>query len=80
MGVQFDEACRELLNSSEDVITIDLSSVTYIDSTHIGIIAATYFQGNAQKKELRLRTSPKVSAILGIAGFDGFMKVEEVEE
>ncbi len=67
-GLKFDEACRELLDSHQDLITIDLSLVAYIDSTHIGIIAATFFQACAKKKELRLPASPRVRAILRSLG------------
>ncbi len=73
----FDEACNELLESKTDSLIIDLSAVSYINSTYIGMIAATYFQAQAMKKELKVVAHPSVLNILKSAGFDGFIKLEE---
>ena len=72
----FDEACNELLESKADSLIIDLSAVSYINSTYIGMNAATYFQAQAMKKELKVDAQESVLNILKSAGFDGFIKLE----
>lgn len=76
----FDEACRRLLESSEDDLIIDLSQSTYINSTYVGIIAATFFQANARKKTLRLRATRSLTEVLRLAGFEEFIPIEEAPE
>ena len=72
----FDEACNELLESKADSLMIDLSAVSYINSTYIGMIAATYFQAQSMKKQLKVVAQASVLNILKSAGFDGFIKLE----
>jgi anti-anti-sigma factor len=74
----FDEACRQLLASQSDDLLIDLSRSTYINSTYVGIIAATFFQANALKKTLRLRGRRNLVEVLRLAGFEEFIPIEEV--
>ena len=74
----FDEACRRLLDSSATELLIDLSNSTYINSTYVGIIAATFFQASARKKKLRLRTTRTLAEVLRAAGFEEFIPIEEV--
>ena len=73
----FDEVCRELLDCDRDDLLIDLSKSTYINSTYVGIIAATFFQASARKKTLRLRTSRSLAEVLRAAGFEEFIPIEE---
>lgn len=76
----FDESCNELLASPNPSLVIDLSAVSYINSTYIGMIAATYFQAQSMKKELRVIARQSVLSILKSAGFDGFIKLELANE
>lgn len=75
--LSFDEACNELLESESKDLTINLGTVTYINSTYIGMIAATYFQAQASGKSLRVMAKGPVLAILKAAGFEGFIQLEE---
>ena len=74
----FDEACRRLLASKSDDLLIDLSEATYINSTYVGIIAATFFQANARKKRLKLRATRGLCEVLRLAGFEEFIPIEQV--
>jgi anti-anti-sigma regulatory factor len=74
----FDEACRRLLDSEADEILIDLTMSSYINSTYVGIIAATFFQANAHRKTLRLRADAKLAEVLRLAGFEEFIPIEIV--
>lgn len=76
--LSFDEACNELLESKEKALVINLGSVTYINSTYIGMIAATYFQAQASGKTLKVIARGSVLGILKAAGFEGFIQLEEV--
>lgn len=75
----FDESCNELLASQTDALTINLGAVSYINSTYIGMIAATYFQAQSMNKSLKVIARPAVLAILKSAGFDGFIRLEPCE-
>jgi len=75
--MSFDEACRDLLASPEKNLRIDLSNVTYISSTYVGMIAVTYFQAQSLNKTLTVRAKPAVLKVLKVAGFDGFIKLEQ---
>jgi len=76
----FDESCNELLASKFNPLVIDLSPVSYINSTYIGMIAATYFQAQSMKKDLKVVARQAVLTILKSAGFDGFIKLEQAAE
>lgn len=77
--LSFDEACNELLESKEKSLVINLGSVTYINSTYIGMIAATYFQAQASGKTLKVVARSSVLNILRAAGFEGFIQLEEFQ-
>ncbi|MHC4870298.1 MAG: STAS domain-containing protein [Planctomycetota bacterium] len=74
----FDDACRNLLESKEDDLLIDLSKSTYINSTYIGIIAATFFQANSIKKKLSLKVTPSIGQVLRAGGFEEFIPIQEI--
>jgi len=75
--LSFDQACSELLNSGKSHLKIDLTKVSYINSTYIGMIAATFFQAQARKKSLTVAASNSVLQVLRAAGFDGFIQLEQ---
>ena len=75
--LSFDQACSDLLDCHETKLTLDLSGVSYINSTYIGMIAATFFQAQSLKKTLEVKAQSPVLQILRAAGFDGFIKLEE---
>lgn len=76
--LSFDQACSELLDSKKTNLKIDLARVSYINSTYIGMIAATFFQAQAQGKNLTVRAPANVLQVLRAAGFDGFIDLESV--
>ncbi|MBN1256441.1 MAG: STAS domain-containing protein [Planctomycetes bacterium] len=76
----FDEACQQLLSSKSKELLIDLSKSNYINSTYVGIIAATFFQANNRKKKLRLRATSNLVDVLRLAGFEEFIPIEEVSK
>ncbi len=76
--LSFDQACRELLGFPQDELRIDLSSVSYVNSTYIGMIAATFFQAQANGKTLSITARPAVLQVLRAAGFEGLIQLEAV--
>ncbi|MBN2711848.1 MAG: STAS domain-containing protein [Planctomycetes bacterium] len=76
--LSFDQACGELLQQETDNLIIDLAMVSYISSTYIGMIAATFFQAQAKGKNLQVRARANVLQVLRAAGFDGFIKLESI--
>lgn len=75
----FDEACSRLLEDERTELLIDLSRATYINSTYVGLIAATFFQANARKKQLRLRARRNLGEVLRLAGFEEFIPIDVVD-
>jgi len=75
--LSFDRACSDLLNRPQVDLRIDLSQVSYVNSTYIGMIAATYFQAQASNKTLTVLAQPNVLQVLRAAGFEGFIQLEE---
>ncbi len=76
--LSFDKACGDLLKSAEKDLKIDLTEVNYINSTYIGIIAATFFQAQAAGKKLAVQAQKSVLQVLRAAGFDGFIKLIQI--
>ena len=76
LDMAFDQACRELLTNPEKSLKIDLSCVSYISSTYVGMIAVTFFQAQASGKTLTIRAKPAVLRVLKVAGFEGFLHLE----
>jgi anti-anti-sigma regulatory factor len=62
--LSFDRACSELLSSEKDELLIDLTRATYVNSTYIGMIAATFFQAQAVKKSLTIRALPDRKSVV----------------
>lgn len=73
--LEFDQACNELLEWEGDTLVINLGDVTYINSTYIGMIAATFFQAQTAGKSLRLVAQGQVLKILRSAGFEGYIEL-----
>ena len=78
--LSFDESCDELLESADKDLVINLGKVSYINSTYIGMIAATYFQAQASGKNLKVIAVGSVLSILRAAGFEGFIQLEETTD
>ena len=77
--LSFDQICSDLLESPEKKLTIDLGHISYINSTYIGMIAATYFQAQTRGKDLKVVAQNSVLQVLRAAGFDGFIKLQQAE-
>ncbi len=77
--LSFDQVCSDLLESKEDKLAIDLSRISYINSTYIGMIAATYFQAQTRGKDLKVIARNSVLQVLRAAGFDGFITLQQAE-
>ena len=74
----FDQACAGLIADPSAELLIDLTPISYISSTYVGMIAATFFQAQAQGKSLSVRARPAIIRILQNAGFANFIKLESV--
>lgn len=72
----FDEACNALLESSERELTIDFGNCPFINSTYIGMVAATYFQAQARGKTLRIIAINPLLEMFRKTGFEGFIQLQ----
>ena len=76
--LSFDQACAELIGDPSGELWIDLTPISYISSTYVGMIAATYFQAQLQGKTLAVRARPPIIRVLQNAGFANFIQLESV--
>lgn len=75
--VGFDRACSELVSSPEKKLVIDLSRISRITSTYIGLMAAAFFQAQAHEKTIGIIAKGQVLNALRLAGFANFMKLTD---
>lgn len=78
--LSFDQSCAALIAEPFDRLLIDLTAITYISSTYVGMIAATFFQARMQNKTLAIRARPSLINILNKAGFANFIHLETVPD
>ncbi len=76
--LSFDQACAALIAEPHERLLIDLTAISYISSTYVGMIAATYFQAQLQQKALAVRARPAIIGILEKAGFANFLQLESI--
>ncbi len=77
--LSFDQACSDLLQAPEKDLVINLAGITYLSSTYIGMVAATYFQAQSMGKSLTIQSTPEVLQILRSAGFEGFIALKKAD-
>lgn len=75
--VGFDRSCNELINAEADNLVIDLSRISRITSTYIGLMAATFFQARQKNKTIAIIARGSVLRALRLAGFDNFIKLTD---
>lgn len=75
--VSFDKACSDLVASPEQELIIDLSRISRITSTYIGLMAAAFFQAQAHNKTICILAQGHVLHALRLAGFENFMRVKD---
>lgn len=75
-STQFDRACRELLAGPAEALLVDLSAVTAISSTYVGLLGELGLGARAAGKPLTVRAGPRVAAVLREAGLDAVISIE----
>ncbi|MDR1519779.1 MAG: hypothetical protein LBU23_06495 [Planctomycetota bacterium] len=75
--VAFDCACSELVTSPQEKLSIDLSRINHITSTYIGLMAAAFFQAQANGKTISVIARGSVLNTLRLAGFANFMSLTD---
>lgn len=74
--LSFDEACNTLLQSPKMDLVIYFGNCPFINSTYIGMVAATYFQAQARGKTMRIIASNPLLEMFRKTGFEGFIQLE----
>ena len=75
----FMQATRELLEMETDVLTIDLSGVTYMGSGHVCEVALAMVYAKQHDRTLSLRATKRVAHILSLGGVDRLGDIEVLE-
>jgi anti-anti-sigma factor len=76
----FDRACQELLAGKEKHLLVDLTEVTYLSSTYVGLLAEMCLGAKNQGKAVKVRAKPKLAALLRDAGLSTAAAIEEVRK
>lgn len=76
--LSFDQACATLIAEPHEKLLIDLTAISYISSTYIGMIAATFFLARNADKNLEIRAHPPIINILEKAGFAEFIQLDSI--
>lgn len=74
--LSFDEACNALLQSPKRDLVIDFGNCPFINSTYIGMVAATYFQAQSRGKTMRIIAINPLLEMFRKTGFEGFIQLE----
>ena len=80
MDVQFDIACRKLLDAEGEEIVIDLVAVKRIISQYLGGIALVAAEAKKSGRRLKIRAAAgHVAEVFQTVGFDRLMEIEVVD-
>jgi anti-anti-sigma factor len=75
----FQKRCTELSESGEKDLTVDLGKVSYLSSSHLGVLAELMTGAREGGRTVTLRVTAKVSRILRLAGLELLGTVEVVD-
>ncbi len=75
--VGFDRCCNDLVNSPVENLTIDLSRISRITSTYVGLMAAAFFQAKQRGRSIAIVAHGQVLRVLKVAGFDNFITLTD---
>ncbi len=70
----FDRHCRLLLESSEKLVRLDLSGVSFISSACAGVILSIRSEVDEQGMKFELVSSMEVKKVLDLIGFTDLSK------
>lgn len=79
LNPEFRDKCDELLASGKKELRLDLSSVLYLSSSHIGVLASLATRAIREGKKVKLRVTGKVARVLRFAGLDQLVEMEVVD-
>ncbi|HVO98104.1 MAG TPA: STAS domain-containing protein [Bryobacteraceae bacterium] len=78
---QFEGSVRELAKSKQNRIVIDVSRVTYLDSSAIGVLVACHGAARDAGGQLRLAgVSSRVSTIFKMTGVDKLLTIDPTKD
>ncbi len=74
----FDEACQKLLSRTDGDLVVDMTGVSRVCSTYVGLLAELCLGAKSRGKKLVIRAGTKVTGALREAGLDHAAVLEEV--
>jgi ABC-type transporter Mla MlaB component len=74
----FDEACQKLLFKTDGDLVVDMTRVTRVCSTYVGLLAELCLGAKSRGRKLVIRAGAKVAGALRDAGLDHAAALEEV--
>lgn len=79
LNTGFRDKCDQLLATGEKQLTLDLSQVLYLSSSHIGVIARLATDAMGQERNVKVRVTGKVARVLRFAGIDRLVDLEDID-
>ena len=78
---KFERSVEELTNQQQNRIVLDMSQITYIDSSAIGVLLACASKAKVGGGQLRLAgVSERVATILGLTGTDEILVIDPTRD
>ncbi len=71
------EWCARLMETNEPQVSVDLSAVTLITSTCIGVLSAAWVDILTQDRKIIMIVSPAVRRVLTLTGFHRVLELRD---
>jgi anti-anti-sigma factor len=75
----FASAAKALVGSSHTSIVFDMTKVTYMSSSYIGLVMSSMVEVQKRGGSLVIRVSRQVKRLLQLAGADRFGNIEQAD-
>lgn len=75
-AAEFEQACKELLESRERELVIDLTSHSYLTSVYLGIVGAIAAQAAERGKRLSVRASARIARFFDAVSLGKLVRIE----
>ena len=79
LDMEFDIACRKLLDTEAKDLVIDMTRVKRIISQYLGALAVVAAESRESDRTLTIRARKVVAQVIRQVGFDQLMNLEEVD-
>jgi anti-anti-sigma factor len=77
---EFERSVKQLIKSGGEKLLLDLSQVSYMNSSCVRVVAEAFAQSGNQGIEVTVRGTARVLRLFEMVGIDKLGKLEKVDE